>query len=121
MADQDSLLTKSPDSATNMAKLVYVLYLVGLVLGGITSLVGVIIAYIYRGEAPDWVKSHFTMQIRTFWIGLLLGVIGFVTAFIIIGWFILLFALVWMIVRCVIGLKTIGSNQPYPNPESWLW
>ena len=121
MADQDSLLGKSPDTATNMAKLVYVLYLVGLILGGVTSIVGVIIAYIYRGEAPDWVKSHFTLQIRTFWIGLLLGVIGGLTTFIFIGFLVLLFALVWLIIRCVIGLKTISASQPYPKPETWLW
>jgi uncharacterized membrane protein len=108
------------DSATNMAKIVYVLYLVGLVIG-ITPIVGVIIAYIYRGEASDWVKTHFQLQIRTFWIGLLLGVIGIVTMFIFIGWLVLLFAAVWMIVRCVIGLKAVSENRPYPNPETWLW
>ena len=121
MADQDSLLTKSSGSAANMAKIVYILYLLGLVLGGVTSLIGVIVAYIYRGEAPDWLKSHFQLQIRTFWIGLLLGLIGVVTTFILVGWLVLLFALIWMIVRCVIGLKTISENRPYPKPESWLW
>ena len=121
MTDQDSLLTKSPDSAANMAKLVYVLYLAGFVLGGITSVVGVIIAYIYRGEAPGWVKTHFTFQIRTFWIGLLFCVIGGMTTLILIGWFVLLFVVIWMIVRCVLGLKTVLANQPYPKPETWLW
>jgi uncharacterized membrane protein len=120
MADQDSLLGKSPDNATNMAKLVYILYLVGLVVG-ITHIVGVVIAYIYRSEAPDWVKSHFQLQIRTFWIGLLLGVIGFVTTFIFIGFLVFLFLLIWFVVRCVIGLKTISENKSYPKPETWLW
>ncbi len=120
MADQDSLLTKSPDSATNMAKLVYALYLVGLIVG-ITPIIGVIIAYIYRGEAPDWVKTHFQLQIRTFWIGLLMVVIGIVTMFILIGWLVFLFYLIWLIVRCIIGFKAISANQPYPKPESWLW
>jgi len=106
--------------AAGMAKIVYILYLASLVFG-ITSIVGVIIAYIYRGSAPDWVNTHYTLQIRTFWIGLLIGVVGVVTMFIFIGWLILLFGLVWMIVRCVIGLKTSSAGQPYPKPESWLW
>ena len=120
MADQDSLITKSPDSATNIAKLVYALYLVGLIIP-LTSIVGVIIAYIYRGEAPDWVKSHHTLQIRTFWIGLLIGIIGVVLSLVLIGYLGLLFLIIWMIVRCVIGLKTVSANPPYPKPESWLW
>jgi len=120
MVDQDSLPQKSPESSANAAKLVYALYLAGLVIG-VTPIVGVVVAYIYRGEAPDWVKTHFQLQIRTFWIGLLLLVIGIVTMFILIGWLVFLFTLIWLIVRCVIGLKTISANQPYPKPETWLW
>ncbi|NLG74719.1 MAG: hypothetical protein GX535_00625, partial [Xanthomonadaceae bacterium] len=55
---------------TDMAKIIYVLYLVGL-LTALTSLVGVVMAYIYRDEAPDWLKTHYTFQIRTFWLMLL--------------------------------------------------
>ena len=120
MADQDLIGSRSSESAANMAKLVYALYLVGLIIP-LTSIVGVIIAYIYRGEAPDWVKSHHQLQIRTFWIGLLLGVLGVVASLVLIGYLILLFLVIWMIIRCVIGLKTVAANQPYPKPETWLW
>ncbi|HEY6104626.1 MAG TPA: hypothetical protein VIV59_01495, partial [Anaeromyxobacteraceae bacterium] len=54
----------------NVAKVVYVLYLVSLVTG-VTALVGVVMAYVYQGDAPDWLKTHYRFQIRTFWLGLL--------------------------------------------------
>ena len=38
------------------ANLVYILFLVSLIVG-ITSLIGVVMAYIYRDGAPEWVKS----------------------------------------------------------------
>jgi uncharacterized membrane protein len=99
---------------------IYILYLVGLLVG-ITSLVGVVMAYVYKGGGPEWTESHYRLQIRTFWIGLLYGIIGLVLAFVVIGWLVLLFAAVWMIIRCVKGLKFAASAQPYPTPGSWLW
>ncbi len=105
---------------SGMVTVVYILYLVGLVVG-ITHLIGVIMAYVNRSGAPDWAQSHYQLQIRTFWIGLLYGVIGIVLAFVVIGWVLLLFTVVWMIVRCVKGLKFASSMQPYPNATTWLW
>jgi len=49
------------------ATLVYILYLVGLIIQ-VTHLIGVIVAYIYRNDGPDWVRTHYRFQIRTFWI-----------------------------------------------------
>ena len=59
------------------ANIVYILYLVSLVVG-ITGIVGVIMAYVNRADAPEWVQTHYRFQIRTFWIGLLYGLIGVV-------------------------------------------
>jgi uncharacterized membrane protein len=102
------------------ANTVYILYLVALLVG-ITSIVGVIIAYVNRGDAPEWVVSHYRFQIRTFWIGLLYTFIGVVTCVIIIGFFWLGFVLIWLIVRCVKGMQAISRGYPYENPATWLW
>jgi len=102
------------------ANTVYILYLVGLVVG-ITALVGLIMAYVNRGEAPEWVQTHYRYQIRTFWIGALYAVIGVINCFIVIGFFFLLFALVWWIVRCVKGMQQISRGQPSEYPATWLW
>lgn len=101
------------------AKIIYILYLVSLVLG-ITGLIGLVMAYINKGDAPEWLKSHYQWQIRTFWMGLLYTVIGLITTSILIGFLILLLNLIWFIVRCVKGLSALEKQQPPANPTSWL-
>lgn len=120
MSDQSIAATGNNPTEGKTANLVYILYLVGLIVG-ITSLVGLIMAYINRGDAPDWVKTHYSYQIRTFWIGLLYGIVGVVTTLILIGWAIVVFVVIWWIIRCAKGLKEIGEGQPVTNPATWLW
>ena len=83
--------------------------------------VGVVIAYVKKGDAPPWVQSHYRFQIRTFWIGFLYSVIGMATALVIVGYAILLFTLVWLIVRCIKGLGWAERGEPVPNVTSWLF
>ncbi len=102
------------------ATIVYILYLVGLIVP-VTHLVGVIVAYVYRNDGPDWVRTHYRFQIRTFWIGLLYAAIGFVTLHMLVGGPILFLTLIWFIVRCVKGLKAVGRAEACGNVASWLW
>lgn len=103
------------------AQIIYILYLVAFVVG-VTSLVGLVMAYVNKGHnSSDWVQSHYQYQIRTFWIGLLYGVVGAITTLAFIGFAILLFFAVWYIIRCVKGLKYIQLGQPVPNATTWLW
>jgi uncharacterized membrane protein len=101
------------------ALVVYILYLAGLVIG-ISGLIGLVIAYINRGKAGGFVETHYTWQIRTFWIGLLYALISGVLIIFAIG-FVLLFAVaVWFIVRCIIGIQTLQRGEPIKDPQSWL-
>lgn len=109
----------NPDEAST-ANVVYILYLVGLVVG-VTSIVGVIMAYVNRADAPEWVRTHYRFQIRTFWIALLYGLVGALGCLIVIGFFFLLFVLVWWIVRCAKGMQAISRGAPYEHPATWLW
>jgi uncharacterized membrane protein len=102
------------------AKLVYFLYLASLIVG-ITAVIGVVIAYVNRGAAPAWVQTHYRLQIRTFWIGLLYLLLSAVTIFAIVGFAFGLFTLVWWIVRCAKGLQRLTRGEPYDNAGSWLW
>lgn len=110
--------TNEGDGGT--ANIIYILYLAGLVVG-ITGLVGVIMAYINKGDAPDWLQTHYQFQIRTFWIGFLYAIIGMITIPIFIGFLILLFWLVWFIVRCVKGMQALGKKEAVANPTGWLF
>jgi|TARA_Y100000780_G_C13536825_1_gene359862 uncharacterized membrane protein len=117
MTEVNSTLA-SNDSGS--AKIVYILYLVGLVIG-VTGIVGVVLAYVNKSSAPDWLKSHYQFQIRTFWIGALYMFIGAVLSIVLIGWLVLLFWLVWLIVRCIKGLQALDKQQPHPNPTGWMF
>ena len=127
------------------AQTVYILYLVGLIfplmpiivlvtalsvtpiLGWIilayalTPIIGLITVYMAREEAPAWVQSHYQMQSRTLWLGLLYGVVAAVTSFFYIGWIIALFTLVWWILRCAKGLTAVSNGASYDYPEHYLW
>ena len=108
------------ETDTTWPMVVYVLYLVSLLIG-ITSLVGLIIAYVNRSDAPQWLQDHYRFQIRTFWIGLLYGVVGLLTSVILIGWLILLFAVVWFIIRCVKGMMYLNKREAPADPGSWMF
>ncbi len=96
------------------------LYLVGIMIG-ITSLIGVIVAYINRSDSPEWLQTHYRFQIRTFWIGLGYFILGWILTGIAIGWLVLLFWLAWMIIRCAKGIKYLDRYEPYPNPTTWFF
>lgn len=99
---------------------VYALHIASLVTGGLTSVIGVIIAYISRKDAPEWLASHYEFQIRTFWLTLLFSVIGLILTPVGIGVVVLVAVGVWLVVRCVMGLSTLLKGQPYPTPKAWM-
>jgi uncharacterized membrane protein len=97
---------------------VYLLYLVGF-LTGITVLIGVIIAYLQRDETDPICKSHFQFQITTFWIGVVYFLVGLLTIHIVIGALILVWWVIWTLIRCVKGLLILNKGNAIPDPNSW--
>lgn len=108
---------EGPD--TTMAMVVYALFLASFVVG-FTSLIGVVIAYVYRGKGPDWLDEHFRYQIRTFWIGLLYATLFSLLTFVLIGFPLLIALAVWLIVRCVKGFKGLQEKRAPSNVDTWL-
>ena len=102
-----------------MAMIVYIAYLASLAFPPL-AIVGLVLAYVNRDAAPDWLKSHYTFQIRTFWIGLLFWVVSIVLCVILIGFLLIFATLAWLIVRCALGLDRLLKREAYPNPESWV-
>jgi len=101
-------------------KLIYILYLASAVIG-VTILVGLVIAYINRRDAAGtWAESHYTYQIRTFWIGLLYSLISMLLMVVGIGFLLIIAVVVWAIVRSVRGLQWASAGSPVPNPRSWI-
>ncbi|WP_339881890.1 DUF4870 family protein [Vreelandella maris] len=109
---------QQPD--TTMAMVNYALYLASFFLG-FTSLIGVIIAYVYKGKGPAWLDEHYRYQIRTFWIGLVYGIVFSVLTLILIGFPLLLALAVWLIIRCVKGFKGLQEKRAPSNVDTWLF
>lgn len=101
-------------------KLVYILYFISVVVG-ITAIAGVIVAYLKRGEASAAAASHYTFQIRTFWIGLLFSFISVLTMIIAIGWLLGFATVVWVLIRAIKGFMLAGEGKSIADPETWLW
>jgi uncharacterized membrane protein len=102
------------DEAKKFALICYILYAVGFFTGGLTSIAGIILAYIKKDDAVGtWTESHYRWLIRTFWFGLLLVVIGAPTMLIpVINIFIYLAIVVWIIYRIIKGWLRLSENKP---------
>lgn len=103
-----------------LANLIYILYLASLIFG-LTAIIGIVMAYINRGEGAPWVDSHYRFQIRTFWIGILFFVVAIITAPVLLGYLIALFLLFWWIIRCAKGMMYLSRGQAYPDPAGWMF
>ena len=109
-------LTTTSDEALRSNKtltwVIYGLYAASFLIG-ITWLVAIILNYVKRGDVVGtYLESHFNWQIRTFWISLIVAVIGMVLMLVLIGWLVLLADAVWVIYRLVMGALKLNENKP---------
>ena len=95
-------------------------------LSGIVGIIGIILAYVKRGEATGtWLASHYRWLIRTFWYSLLWGCIGaiiFVLLAIIliglvIGYIIWVATTIWVLYRLIRGYVLFKDSEPVPGME----
>lgn len=104
----------------NRPTIISLLYLSSCVLG-ITALVGVVLAYVWRGEPhADWEDSHYRYLIRTFWIALIGSAVSLLLLILLIGILLWIAVAVLVVVRCVLSLINAQKQAPMPNPETWL-
>lgn len=99
---------------------IYALNIAGAVTGGFTCLIALILAYISRKGAPEWLASHYQFQIRTVWLALLFSLISLVLTVVGIGVVMLVAVGLWVIVRSIVGLSHLLKGQPYPTPNNWM-
>ena len=107
-------------SNTSMALIIYILYIVAYFVG-ITAIVGVIMAHVQKGSGDALLDSHYDFQIRTFWIGVLYLIVGFVLMFVLIGFLVWAWWFVWSLIRNIKGILALNENRPIANPTSWLF
>ncbi len=105
------------------AGLNYALFLIGNIIG-ISSLLAVIIAYSRRDQAPHWLQSHYTFQIKSFWTAVL-GIVActlMIMTIILAPFGLIGLALVWlwMLVRGVVGLIRLLDGRGHPDADA-MW
>jgi len=129
-----SAVTPTTEEDKVLPAAVYGLHLLGFASGGLTAVVGLIVAYVNRDAAGPINESHYTFAIRTFWlsiawflIGGVLILFGIPLSLVLVGIPVLLLggaiiALVgaWFAIRCVLGIYYLVRGEAYPRPRSWL-
>ena len=97
---------------------IYVLYLVGVLLG-ITALIGFILAFVFKGDASPVAESHYKNQIGIFWRWIVLAIAAFIVSFVlvaiglpaIIGTIVQLLPQVWFAIRSIKGLMALNEGR----------
>lgn len=103
----DDLFGASPFNAM----LVWSSFLVGFFVP-IMPFIGVVFAYINRGRSDPGLRTHYDAAITTFWVTLILGFVGGLLTWILIGFPILFFLAVWTIWRSIRGMMKANSRRP---------
>ena len=97
------------------------LLFVGSYLTGISCLIGLVLAYVWKSEPHQpWEATHYTYLIRTFWLALAAIFIGIITLIIGIGFLILFAVGIWALVRVILSLVKAQQRAPMPDPMTLL-
>jgi uncharacterized membrane protein len=106
-------LSSKDEAAKTNAIIAYALMLVG-IFTGFFWIIGAIWAMVKKGDAQGTLfEDHYANITKTFWWGLGLSIIGFILAFVVVGYFLLIGVWIWSIFRIIKGLANITSNKPY--------
>ena len=99
-------------SLKNLTTVIYALYAASFLVG-VTSIVAIIMNYVKKQDVAGTIfESHFRWQIRTFWFGLLWGVLGALAMRVLVGRFVLVADGIWTIYRIVKGWLYLNDNRP---------
>ena len=93
--------------------LAYILYAVSVIFP-LGSIAGVIVNHLKIGDTQtELARSHHRWLMRTFWFGVLWGVIGFTTFPLFgLGYFIWIAAAIWFLYRLIRGWLNFSEDKP---------
>ena len=107
----NDIAPRANDPNKTLTLIIYALYAAGFVVG-ISVIVAIVMNYVKKDNVVGTIyESHFRWQIRTFWFGLLWGVIGGILSFIVIGIPVLIANAIWIIYRLVKGFLRLNDGK----------
>jgi uncharacterized membrane protein len=100
-------------------------FIVTAFLAGWPSIIAVIINYVKRGDAAGtFLESHFSWQIRTFWLALMWAFIGLLAFVSLIGipiaWVIWVATGLWVLYRIARGWVALFDRRALPTNERMI-
>src|SRR4051812_39295828 len=100
-------------SLRTITVVVYALQAAGFFTAGLGWIVAIVINYVKKEEAAGTpYESHFRWQMRTFWFGLLWGIVGGLLVIVFVGFAILFANTIWIIYRIVKGWLYLNDGKP---------
>ena len=112
MHTNDNHLELHTEPGKKLANIGYFLQMAGLLIG-VTFVFGVIFNYLKINQVRGtWVESHFNWQIKTFWYGLGILILGVLTLGISIGGILLVFDALWVSYRVFYGWSQLNKGKP---------
>ena len=111
-----------------LAMLNYALLFFMIMTVGGTGVIALLICTFAEDKAPDWIKTHYQFQLRTFWIGIAPVLLTVLVALWLsrhthnpyIYYLVFMPALLWVAGRVVMGFNSLLYGRPYPKPRTWL-
>ncbi|WP_108659388.1 DUF4870 family protein [Acuticoccus kandeliae] len=101
-------------------KLIYSAYLASLALP-LVAIIGVLYAHqALRANPSAWLASHYTYQVRTFWIGFAANVVALILSFVGIGLLLYPLIAVWVVARSVKGLINVAQRVEIEDPNGFF-
>jgi uncharacterized membrane protein len=118
---QSALELDRQRSLRTLTHVLYALYAVYWLTGGVSILVAIIINYVKREDVVGTpYEAHFEWQIRTFWWALLGHLIGVALIIVMIGFPILWAVALWTLYRIIKGWLYLWDNKPLANTRAWF-
>ncbi|MFY1026737.1 hypothetical protein CFY87_05155 [Actinobacillus seminis] len=118
MSEQSVIEVKDPHKT--IVLITYGLFFIGLFIGGLPTLIGVIIAYMKRKETEGTVyHGYLNYLIKTFWIGFLGILLGIILSIVGIGMLVIMATGLLYLIRLVYSFLKVLDKKPV-NPASWL-
>lgn len=98
-----------------------VLLYIGYALAIFLPIGAIILGFVARNDFRNTqYDGHCDNLIQMFWVSLVLGIAGGVLSLILVGYLLLVWVMIWYLVRLVMGLVALSKNEPY-MPKNAFW
>ncbi|CCE23582.1 MULTISPECIES: DUF4870 family protein [Methylotuvimicrobium] len=111
--DNNKINAEKMEKLKNLTGIVYLCQVLAFGFAGLPIFIGVAINFIKRNDVRGtWLESHFDWQIKTAWVAVALLAASGLTFAMGLGWFLLIFAVLWLVYRIALGWHTLFDNKP---------